>query len=135
MMNFFVPCTDSLEEAESVCVAVRSNLEALGLPTEPTRIWRLAYREEGEDRRADVGDTLEETGERILLILHAADRPLWYVCTPKRGVVDNAPFMIPDGPDCGTVDFEPPPAGYGDGPADFEERAIERLWGRYLKRP
>jgi|GEM_PF-1682637 len=135
MMNFFVPCTESLEEAEAVCVAVRSNLEAQGLPTELRRIWRLAYRSEAEGDRADVGGTLEETGERILLILHAADRPFWYVCTHKRGVVDNQPFMIPDGLHCATVEFEPPPGGYEDGAVDFEENAIERLWGRYLKRP
>jgi len=108
-MKFFVPHATDDEEAGQVWQAVRAFLAAQGLPTGSRRIWKLDYRHNCEAYSLEVGKPHRDLGEDVLIMLRACDRPLYYVCTPNRGVLRDEPYLVGVDLDTRVVDFEPAP--------------------------
>lgn len=93
-MRFFVPRAETPAEAERVWTATRQFLSKEGLPSEPRKIWKVAYKTGGQAQVLKVGDTHPEAGEEVLLILKAEDGSRYFICTPSRGVIGGRPCTL-----------------------------------------
>jgi hypothetical protein len=93
-MRFFVPKCDTPAEALEVWQATRQFLESEGLISEPRKIWKVAYKEEGRPQVLKVGDPHPTTGEEVLIILKAADASEYFICTASAGVVQGRPQTL-----------------------------------------
>jgi hypothetical protein len=118
-VKFYVPFTDDGEQAEIIWSGLRERLFDLGLPTTRRRIEALSLDDRRPGWRLEIGDETPDTGEPVLVILEAADIDLFYVFTPGQGLISGVPCPIAL-PEHGSA-------------IDFEETAIERLWGKYLR--
>jgi len=104
-MTFFIPHARDRAEAEHVFGGVRRFLAEQGLPTEARRVRRLDYRLGGEALHIEIGDEVIDH-EPALLILRAADEPVYYVCTPNWGVLRGEPWLVDDDEHTRAEDFE-----------------------------
>jgi hypothetical protein len=93
-MRFFVPKCDTPSEAQEVWQAVRQFLASEGFVSEPRKIWKVAYKQEGRPMVLKVGDPHPDTGEEVLVILKAADASCYFVCTASSGVVQGRPHTL-----------------------------------------
>jgi hypothetical protein len=118
-VKYFVPLTDDDEQTEMIWPGLRERMFDFGLPTTRRRIEALSLDDRRPGFRLEIGDETPDTGEPVLVILEASDAGLYYVFTPDHGLISGAPY----------------PVGLDEhGSAiPFEETAIERLWGDYLK--
>lgn len=106
-MRFYVPYTESDEQAERLWISVRRYLTQQGFSTTERRIRKVYFRQSGQDYEAEVGKLFRELQEEAIFILEAAHRRLIYLCTPNRGVVRGDPYLV-DARNNGTyiVDFD-----------------------------
>lgn len=105
-MKFFIPCARSDGEAEHVFEAVRRFLAEQGLPTRARRIRRLEYRLPCGPQQIEIGEEVIPR-EPALLILRAAEEPVYYVCTPNSGVLRGEPWLVDDDEHTRAEDFDP----------------------------
>jgi hypothetical protein len=118
-VKFFVPFTEDDEQAEAIWSSLRERLSDVGLPTTRRRIHALSLDDRRPGWRLAIGDRTPGTGEPVLVILQANDIGLYFVFTPDHGLIRGEPYPL-------TL----PEHGSAIG---FEENAIERLWGKYLR--
>ena len=117
-MRFYVPFAEDDEQAEIIWSGHRERLAGLGLPTTRRRIRGLSLDDRRPGWRLAIGDGTPDTGEPVLVILESSDLDLYYVFTPDHGLRGEPyPIALPE---------------HGSA-IPFEETAIERLWGDYLR--
>lgn len=92
-MKFFMPLTDSDEDAEWIRETVRGELADLGMPTTDRRIWALLLHPECR-HLVEVGLNTPASDEPVMLILEASNVDVFYVCTPSRGVLEGVPYPL-----------------------------------------
>ena len=95
-MKFFVPHSESDEEAESVRESVRDFLASQGAPTYEDRIHRIKFRHNGKAYDLSVGQTHPDLREEVLFIFRAKHPGLYYACSANRGVLRGEPYLIGD---------------------------------------
>ncbi|HEY9235956.1 MULTISPECIES: hypothetical protein [Phenylobacterium] len=95
-MQFFVPNTTSPRQAEEVYASVRRFLADNGWPTADERYESLSFQHDGKTYVLNVGQRHYELPEPVMLILRAEGAQNYYVCTPNRGTVRGAPYLIGD---------------------------------------
>lgn len=93
-MKFFVPHAQDDEQALRVWDSVRAFLLQQGSPTEERKVWKLSFRHNSKHYSEEVGKLAADLREEVLIILRAANRPLYYVCTANRGVVRGEPYLV-----------------------------------------
>lgn len=93
-MRFTVPFAASPEQAETVWSATRDFLREQGMQTATERYARIVFRHNGKAYDLKVGDIHPDLNEPVLVILKSTSRPLYYVCTPNRGVVRGDPYLV-----------------------------------------
>jgi hypothetical protein len=118
-MRFHVPYTECVGQAEAIWTVLRERLLDSGLPTTRRRIRGLSLDDRRPGWRLEIGDLTPDTGEPVLVILESSDLDLYFIFTPDHGILDGEPYPVAL-PDHGSA-------------IEFEETAIERLWGKYLR--
>ncbi len=89
--TFFFPGASSAGQAEQYREAVVRFARDNGFPASPRRIFSLAHRVDGVDRRDEVGQLeCQDRREVVVAILHA-DK-LFLVVTSSRGFMRGAPI-------------------------------------------
>ncbi|HEX9946896.1 MAG TPA: hypothetical protein VGA98_05080 [Allosphingosinicella sp.] len=116
-MNFYMPCTECDEQAEMIWSGLRQRLAGLGLPTTRRRIAAVSP-DDRPDLRFEVGQSHPHSGELILLILETSGLGLYWIFTQNHGLARGVPYPVID--ETGSA-------------IAFEESALERLWGDYLR--
>ena len=105
-MKFFIPHASSEAEAESVLEAIAKFVGA-SVPPPDKRIFRMAYRHNGQDFTVEVGQPIpiyyREGNQKVIAIL--AGNP-YLVCLPTRGVVQGAPIYVGASTVCGVEYFK-----------------------------
>jgi hypothetical protein len=89
-MKFFVPATDSNEQAERVYSAIAQFVAA---PITEKRIQRLSWRHNDMAMSCEVGGPLPryyQTGEEPVLAIFDCGT-LYKICTPNRGGIRGEP--------------------------------------------
>lgn len=85
--GFFIPFAETPEMGEDVYASVRAFMAKVAFRPTDRRIYRVAYRHNGRDHVATVGER-DIDGETVIAILEAYNPgPLYMICTPNRGVV------------------------------------------------
>lgn len=118
-MRFHVPFTECEEQAEAIWSGLRERLLDVGVPTTRRRIRGLSLDDRRPGWRLEIGDLTPDTHEPVLVILESVELDLYYVFTPAHGLLGGEPYPLAL-PEHGSA-------------IDFEETAVERLWGAYLK--
>lgn len=112
-MKFFVPCTDSREDADACWFAIRDWLaRELGLETTGRRISALVCAIDGVDHVTAVA---RETpyGDVVVAILESEGLGLFYVCTYQHGVFEGGPYPLKLNEDWRVIEFEKDMEGCG----------------------
>lgn len=110
-MKFFIPMADSPEEATRVYAGIKKFLgENLGATFSDRKVRVLEWRHDGVDYTAEVGKPTDFNGELVIAILdqpvpHEANRHLYHVCTPTRGVRGGISILV--GHPLKVLDFDP----------------------------
>jgi hypothetical protein len=108
MPKFFLPRATNAEMAEKAYAAIRKFIEgqASGL-LDARRIFRIDYRHEGKPFYAQVGEPERHEGATVIAILKQRDYPLYFVCTPDRGVASGSPILVNERDIISSIDFDP----------------------------
>ena len=87
-MKFFMPATDSSDQAEKAYQAVKQFMETNIGPVLPTRYYAIYYEHNGTECRARVGEPDPVTGE-IVVAMFRTERESgpFLIRTPNRGVI------------------------------------------------
>lgn len=93
-MKFFVPHATDPEQAEGVWISVKAFLAQQGLATTDARIYEIAFRHNGKNYRAVVGERFADLNEDVIAIYEGVNLRLYYLCTATRGVVRGEPYLI-----------------------------------------
>ena len=105
MPAFFVPYAESPEQAERVYESIRDFMAKVAFRPTDRRIYSIAYRHNGRNYVATVGEKGPEN-ERVIAILETLNPgSLYMICSPYRGVVSGEPFLAGDVQ--AVVDFAP----------------------------
>lgn len=90
---FFIPFADSEETAQHVYAAIRETMTKVAFQPSDRRVYRVAYRHNGRDLVATVGER-DIDGETVIAILEAFNPgPIYMICTRDRGVVRGDPIL------------------------------------------
>jgi hypothetical protein len=94
--------------AESAYAAIRKFVEGQASgPLDARRIFRINYRHEGRPCYAQVGEPERHEGATVIAILKQRDYPLYFVCTPDRGVARGGPILVGEDEIYSSIDFDP----------------------------
>lgn len=94
-MKFFCPMAKDAAESDRVYEATQKFVgESMGAKLSDRRIYRIRGVHNGKEFEAKVGEHFERLGELVVIILFDAERNLYYVCTPNRGVVRDMPYLV-----------------------------------------
>ncbi|MFN6514017.1 MAG: hypothetical protein RMY29_005895 [Nostoc sp. CreGUA01] len=91
-MKFFVPAAKDDVKAEQVYNALAQSLQA---PITEKRIWKLQWRDNGNDMECEVGKPLPsfyQTGKELVLAIFDCEN-LYKICTLTRGGVKGEPIL------------------------------------------
>jgi hypothetical protein len=107
MPAFFVPPAKDAPQAELTYEAIRKSvrLQASG-PLDDRRIFRIDYRRNRKAFHAQVGEPERHEGGLVIAILKQHEYPLYFVCTPDRGVVRGSPILVGEDEIISSVDFD-----------------------------
>lgn len=92
MTRFFIPGNAPARSEEIYqWLVTYVNAVLLDCQVDPIRIYSLAYRHEGQQFRATVGDVDSRTGQLVIAILRA---DTYLICTPYYGVERGEPIPV-----------------------------------------
>ena len=93
-MRFFLPGTESINDAESNYQnIVKFVTEQMG-PLRPERYYAIFYKHSGKECVAKVGHTEPLTGEMVVAIFRKErESGPFLICTPNRGVIRGDPVL------------------------------------------
>lgn len=89
--RYFFPGAASPEQAEQYREAVVRFARDNGFPASPRRIFRLAHRIDGVDRRDEVGQLECQDGREVVVAILEAGK-LYLVVTSSRGFMRGTPI-------------------------------------------
>ena len=90
---FFIPFADTAEQAETVYASIRAFMAKVAFRPNDRRIYQIAYRHNGKDYVATVGEEGPENEPVIAILETFNPGPLYMICSPNRGVVRGEPFL------------------------------------------
>ena len=94
-VKLFVPLAGDEAQAKQILADLEEFLsEEYGAVLTSRRIFRLTYRHDGRECRAEVGQHHPVTGEMVDAIFHDESIGVYYLCTRKHGVVRGHPIMV-----------------------------------------
>ncbi|MTJ93888.1 MAG: hypothetical protein F8N36_13670 [Desulfovibrio sp.] len=106
MPAFFLPAASDPEQAENAYSAIRQFVASqISGPLEDRRIFRLDYVHSGKHRIAQVGERESHEGAPVIAIFKQQNYPLYFVCTPDRGVVRGGPILVGENEVHSRIDF------------------------------
>ena len=90
-MKFFIPYTESDEQAAKIYEAIKSVASSMGWVITGKRIRRIEWSREDKAYTAVIGQVEARVGEEVIAILEAS---AYLVCTPSMGVVRGMPLIV-----------------------------------------
>lgn len=90
-MKFFIPYTETTEQAAKIFNALKALASGAGWAVEDKQIRRLAWEREAKTYTAEVGVKETRVGEEVIAILEAS---AYLVYTPNMGVVSGMPLLV-----------------------------------------
>jgi hypothetical protein len=106
MPHFFLPAATDAETAESNYAAIRQFVAQEMGALDERRIFRIDYAHGGKVRFAEVGQVESHERATVIAIFKKLDYPLYFVCTPDRGVIRGGPILVGEHEVSRSVDFD-----------------------------
>jgi len=101
-MKFFLPNTDTPQQAEELLAAIIEFAKENVGPVTPERYLRISFRKDGIDQEAEVGHRFGREGE-VVAILKSS---MFLICTMSRGVLCDLPFLVGEDEIISAEEFE-----------------------------
>jgi hypothetical protein len=92
-VKFFVPETNSAEQATWVYGGIRNFVAGNMGSLSPSRIYWLTYRDKEKLLKAEVGKLHPLIGEVIVAIFASRLHDLYFICTENRGASRGNPII------------------------------------------
>jgi hypothetical protein len=104
-MRFFFPSVTDQKEAEAAYQNVRDHIAGLAGQVTDRRIYRLKFKEGGEQRVVAVGSDRHGLGNGAVIAIFEGSDDRFYVCTHKQDPVQAEPHPIEKGSVVETEEF------------------------------
>ena len=96
-MRFFFPAVTNQQEAETAYRNVRDRVAGMAGQVSDRRIYRLKFRDGGEQRIVAVGSDRHGLGNGPVLAIFEGSDDRFYVCTHRQNPLDAEPHTIDKG--------------------------------------